>query len=88
MDSLKTAYSLAYYRLCLLAKSGIIGKIVSVDATCTGPIIGFLLVDFATSGSILGPAIGMFGFALALALPFTLFAMFPSWLKSAPRSGS
>lgn len=59
-----------------------------VSFSCTGPIIGFLLVDFATSGSILGPAIGMFGFALALALPFTLFAMFPSWLKSAPRSGS
>lgn len=59
-----------------------------VSFSCTGPIIGFLLVEMSTSGSILGPAIGMFGFALALALPFTLFALFPSWLKSAPRSGS
>ncbi len=59
-----------------------------VSFSCTGPIIGFLLVDFATSGNLMGPAVGMFGFALALALPFTLFAMFPSWLKSAPRSGS
>ncbi len=59
-----------------------------VSFSCTGPIIGFLLVEVSTSGSILGPAIGMLGFAIALALPFTLFAMFPSWLKSAPRSGS
>ncbi len=58
-----------------------------VSFSCTGPIIGFLLVDFATSGNFWGPAIGMLGFALALALPFTLFAMFPSWLKSAPKSG-
>ena len=58
-----------------------------VSFSCTGPIIGFLLVDFATSGSFWGPAIGMFGFALALALPFTLFAMFPTWLKKAPKSG-
>lgn len=59
-----------------------------VSFSCTGPIIGFLLVDFATSGSWLAPAIGMFGFALALALPFTLFAMFPSWLKKSPKSGN
>lgn len=59
-----------------------------VSFSCTGPIIGFLLVDFATSGSWVAPAIGMFGFALALALPFTLFAMFPTWLKQAPKSGS
>jgi len=59
-----------------------------VSFSCTGPIIGFLLVDFATSGNFWGPAIGMFGFALALALPFTLFALFPSWLKQAPKSGS
>lgn len=59
-----------------------------VSFSCTGPIIGFLLVDFATSGDLAAPAIGMFGFALALALPFTLFAMFPSWLKQAPKSGS
>lgn len=58
-----------------------------VSFSCTGPIIGFLLVEVTTSGSILGPAIGMFGFALALAFPFTLFAMFPSWLKSMPKSG-
>lgn len=58
-----------------------------VSFSCTGPIIGFLLVEVSTSGSIAGPAIGMFGFALALALPFTLFALFPSWLKSMPKSG-
>jgi len=58
-----------------------------VSFSCTGPIIGFLLVELTTSGSILGPAIGMLGFAIALALPFTLFAMFPTWLKSAPKSG-
>ena len=58
-----------------------------VSFSCTGPIIGFLLVETATSGDILAPAVGMFGFALALALPFTIFAMFPSLLKKAPRSG-
>jgi len=58
-----------------------------VSFSCTGPIVGFLLVDFATSGSIKAPAVGMAGFALALALPFTLFALFPSWLKQAPKSG-
>ena len=58
-----------------------------VSFSCTGPIIGFLLVEVSTTGSIIAPAVGMFGFALALALPFTLFALFPSWLKSMPRSG-
>ena len=59
-----------------------------VSFSCTGPIIGFLLVEVSTQGSIIGPALGMFGFALALALPFTLFALFPTWLKQAPKSGS
>ena len=59
-----------------------------VSFSCTGPIIGFLLVEVASTGNIIGPAIGMFGFALALALPFTLFALFPSWLKAAPKSGN
>lgn len=59
-----------------------------VSFSCTGPIIGFLLVEVSTSGSILAPTVGMLGFALALALPFTLFALFPSWLKQMPRSGS
>ncbi len=59
-----------------------------VSFSCTGPIIGFLLVEVSTSGgSALAPTIGMFGFAVALALPFTLFALFPTWLKSAPKSG-
>ena len=58
-----------------------------VSFSCTGPIIGFLLVEVSTTGSLFGPAIGMFGFALALALPFTIFALFPSMLKQAPRSG-
>ena len=55
--------------------------------SCTGPIIGFLLVEVSTTGSVVAPAVGMLGFALALALPFTLFALFPSWLKSMPKSG-
>lgn len=59
-----------------------------VSFSCTGPIIGFLLVQVSTTNSIAAPAIGMFGFALALALPFTLFALFPSWLKQAPKSGN
>ena len=58
-----------------------------VSFSCTGPIIGFLLVQVSTTGSIVAPAIGMLGFAIALALPFTLFALFPSWLKSMPKSG-
>ena len=62
--------------------------LVLVSFSCTGPIIGMLLVQTTTTGNWLAPAIGMFAFALALALPFTIFAMFPSWLKSAPKSGS
>lgn len=58
-----------------------------VSFSCTGPIIGFLLVEVSTTGNVIAPAIGMLGFALALALPFTLFALFPSWLKSMPKSG-
>lgn len=58
-----------------------------VSFSCTGPIIGFLLVEVSTTGSVIAPAIGMLGFAIALALPFTLFALFPSWLKSMPKSG-
>ena len=58
-----------------------------VSFSCTGPIIGFLLVEVSTTGSVVAPAIGMLGFAFALALPFTLFAMFPSWLKQMPKSG-
>ena len=59
-----------------------------VSFSCTGPIIGFLLVEVSTSGgSALAPTIGMLGFAVALALPFSLFAMFPTLLKSAPKSG-
>ena len=60
-----------------------------VSFSCTGPIIGFLLVELsADGGSSLAPAVGMLGFAVALALPFTLFALFPAWLKKAPKSGS
>ena len=58
-----------------------------VSFSCTGPIIGFLLVAVSTGGNIIAPTIGMLGFAIALAIPFTLFAMFPTLLKSAPRSG-
>ena len=62
--------------------------LVLVSFSCTAPIIGLLLVETATSGNWVAPALGMFGFALALALPFTLFALFPTWLKQAPKSGS
>jgi thiol:disulfide interchange protein len=74
-------------------KGGLIGiffmasTLVVVSFSCTGPIIGSVLVEAATKGERLGPAIGMFGFSLALALPFTLFALFPSALKSLPKSG-
>jgi thiol:disulfide interchange protein DsbD len=61
--------------------------LVVVSFSCTGPIIGTLLVDAASKGDRLGPAIGMLGFSLALALPFTAFALFPSALKSLPKSG-
>ena len=59
-----------------------------VSFSCTGPIIGFLLVAVSTQGNIIGPLVGMLGFAIALAIPFTLFAVFPTLLKSAPKSGS
>ena len=58
-----------------------------VSFSCTGPIIGFLLVDAASTGSILAPTVGMLGFSVAMAIPFTLFAMFPNWLQSMPKSG-
>ena len=58
-----------------------------VSFSCTGPIIGFLLVAVASEGSIVAPTVGMLGFAIALAVPFALFAMFPTLLKSAPKSG-
>ena len=62
--------------------------LVLVSFSCTAPIIGLLLVETTTSGNWLAPALGMLGFAVALALPFTLFALFPSWLKQVPKSGS
>lgn len=61
--------------------------LVLVSFSCTGPIIGTLLVEAASSGNFLSPAVGMTGFAVALSLPFTLFALFPSWLKAMPKSG-
>lgn len=61
--------------------------LVVVSFSCTGPIIGSLLVEAASKGERLGPAIGMFGFSVALAIPFVLFALFPSALKSLPKSG-
>ena len=61
--------------------------LVLVSFSCTGPIIGTLLVEAASTSNFISPAIGMFGFALALALPFTLFAMFPTMLKAMPKSG-
>lgn len=74
-------------------KGGLIGiffmafTLSLVSFSCTGPIIGTLLVESSQSGSLLGPAIGMSGFAAALAIPFTLFAIFPGWLNSLPQSG-
>lgn len=61
--------------------------LVLVSFSCTGPIIGTLLVQAASMGTTIGPAVGMLGFSLALAIPFTLFAIFPSWLKELPKSG-
>jgi len=63
------------------------GTLALVSFSCTGPIIGTLLVDAATSGALLGPAIGMFGFSFALAIPFALFALFPSAMNALPKSG-
>ncbi|NGM73834.1 protein-disulfide reductase DsbD family protein [Sphingobacterium sp. SGL-16] len=74
-------------------KGGLVGlffmsaSLAVVSFSCTGPIIGTLLVEAATRGERLGPAIGMLGFSSALAIPFVLFAMFPSMLKSLPKSG-
>lgn len=74
-------------------KGGLIGlffmsaSLAVVSFSCTGPIIGTLLVEAATQGERLGPAVGMLGFSLSLAVPFVLFAMFPSMLKSLPKSG-
>lgn len=73
-------------------RGGIIGilfmalALAIVSFSCTGPIVGSLLVEAATNG-VVGPIVGMFGFSLALALPFMLFAMFPGWLNSLPKSG-
>ncbi len=61
--------------------------LVLVSFSCTGPIIGTLLVQAASMGTAIGPAIGMFGFALALSIPFSLFAIFPNMLQSMPKSG-
>jgi len=61
--------------------------LVLVSFSCTGPIIGTLLVQAASMGTAVGPAIGMFGFALALSIPFSLFAIFPNMLQSMPKSG-
>jgi len=63
------------------------GTLALVSFSCTGPIIGTLLVQAATTGALLGPAVGMFGFSLALAIPFALFALFPSAMKKLPKSG-
>ncbi len=74
-------------------KGGLIGvffmafTLVLVSFSCTGPIVGSLLIEAISTGDIASPAIGMFGFGLALALPFTMFAIFPGWLNSLPQSG-
>jgi len=74
-------------------KGGLLGiffmaaTLALVSFSCTGPIIGTLLVEAATTGALLGPAIGMFGFSFALAIPFALFAMFPKWMSALPKSG-
>ena len=84
-DSLSTGSSswTTYPSIFLMALT-----LVLVSFSCTAPIVGLLLVETATSGQWLAPAVGMLGFAVALALPFTLFALFPSWLQQAPKSGS
>lgn len=75
-------------------KGGLIGVMlmgltfVLVSFSCTGPIVGYLLVEAAVAGSIYAPAVGMFGFGLALAIPFALFAMFPAAMNKLPKSGS
>lgn len=62
--------------------------LVIVSFSCTGPVIGFILVEVSTMGKILAPAVGMLGFAIALALPFALFALFPTVMNRMPKSGS
>ena len=79
---LQTSNFKSYLSIFLMAFT-----LVLVSFSCTGPIIGFLLVAVSTQNDILGPTIGMLGFAIALAIPFTIFALFPSLLKSAPKSG-
>ncbi|MFK5879080.1 MAG: cytochrome c biogenesis protein CcdA [Flavobacteriaceae bacterium] len=74
-------------------RGGIVGiffmalALAIVSFSCTGPIVGTLLVEAASGGSYAGPIVGMFGFSLAIALPFTLFAAFPGWMNSLPKSG-
>lgn len=74
-------------------KGGIIGiffmalALAIVSFSCTGPIVGTLLVEAAAGGNQIGPIVGMLGFSLALAIPFALFAAFPGWLNSLPKSG-
>ena len=74
-------------------RGGIIGiffmalALAIVSFSCTGPIVGFILVEAATGGSQVGPIVGMLGFSLALAIPFALFAAFPGWMNSLPKSG-
>jgi len=74
-------------------KSGLIGiffmalALAIVSFSCTGPIVGAILVEAASGGDKIGPIVGMLGFSLAIALPFTLFAAFPGWLNSLPKSG-
>ena len=84
-DSLNTQHSTLSGSLAIFLMAF---TLVLVSFSCTAPIIGLLLVETTTSGNWLAPALGMLGFAVALALPFTLFALFPSWLKQAPKSGS
>lgn len=74
-------------------KGGLVGiffmafVLALVSFSCTGPIIGSLIVEASNAGGVIGPAVGMLGFSLALAIPFTLFAIFPGWLNSLPQSG-
>ena len=83
-DQLTTRHSTltSYLSIFLMAFT-----LVLVSFSCTGPLIGFLLVAVSMQGSIVAPTVGMLGFAVALAIPFALFAMFPSLLKAAPKSG-
>ena len=83
-DQLTTRHSAltSYLSIFLMAFT-----LVLVSFSCTGPLIGFLLVAVSMQGSIVAPTVGMLGFAVALAIPFALFAMFPSLLKAAPKSG-